>query len=102
MIKVHILEKCKQCHGEAYLPLGQAESYTGEKYTRYIPCMNCAGSGFQERWVNLQEFAKLLAQTLCQHQNTTHIGQMRFSDGEVWDDIREVCSECEANLNNQT
>jgi hypothetical protein len=98
MIKVHILEKCKHCHGEAYLPLGQAESYTGEMYTRYIPCLNCAGSGFQERWVSLQEFAKLLAQNQCLHQHTTHTGSMRFSEGEVWDDIREVCCDCGTNL----
>ena len=61
MIKIHILEKCKHCNGETYLPIGQAESYTGEKHTRYIPCVNCAGSGFQERWVSLEEFAELYA-----------------------------------------
>jgi hypothetical protein len=102
MIKVHILDPCRHCNGQAYLPAGEAENYTGEKYTRYTPCPNCDGSGLKERWISLQEFALLLVPTLCQHQDTTHIGQIRFSDGEVWDDIREVCSDCEANLDNQT
>lgn len=38
MIKVHILTTCNHCVGVAYLPVGEAESYTGEKYTRYQPC----------------------------------------------------------------
>jgi hypothetical protein len=38
----------------------EAESYTGEVYTRYRPCTACQGSGKQTRWVSLTEFAALL------------------------------------------
>ncbi len=44
MIKVHILDRCKHCDRQAYLPIGEAESYTGEKYMQYEPCPQCQGS----------------------------------------------------------
>ena len=60
MIKVKILLTCEFCDGEAYLPIGEAESYTGERYIQYEPCSQCQGSGKQTKWVSLQEFADLL------------------------------------------
>jgi len=60
MIKVHILTRCAHCDGEAYLPIGEASSYTGETYIRYLPCPVCQGSGNQDKWVSLGEFADLL------------------------------------------
>jgi hypothetical protein len=45
MIKVQVLTTCDFCEGDAYLPDGEAESYSGEKYTRYKPCPYCDGSG---------------------------------------------------------
>ena len=60
MIKVHILTTCEHCAGEAYLPVGEAETYTGEKYTRYWPCTQCQGSGRQSKWISLRAFADLL------------------------------------------
>ena len=60
MIKVQILTKCKHCDGEAYLPVGESESYTGETYMRYEPCPQCQGSGKQTQWISLKEFADLL------------------------------------------
>ena len=60
MIKVHILTTCEHCGGEAYLPIGEAESYTGEKYTKYRPCPQCQGSGRQSKWIDLRAFADLL------------------------------------------
>ncbi len=35
MVKVQILDRFEHCEGEAYLPVGEAKSYTGERYTRY-------------------------------------------------------------------
>ena len=32
MIKVKILTSCDFCKGEAYLPIGEAESYLGENF----------------------------------------------------------------------
>lgn len=66
MIKVHILTQCDHCDGEAYLPAGEAESYTGERYTRYQPCPQCEGSGKQAKWVSLQDFLEMLAKAASQ------------------------------------
>ncbi len=60
MIKVHILAQCEHCNSEAHLPKGEAESYTGERLTRYLPCPQCQDSGNQAKWVSLAELATLL------------------------------------------
>jgi hypothetical protein len=60
MIKVQILIHCEACDGEAYLPIGETLSYSGEVYTRYEPCPQCQGSGKQIKWVSLSEFIDLL------------------------------------------
>ena len=41
MIKVHILAQCEHCTGEAYLPVGEAERYSGQRHKRYLPCPQC-------------------------------------------------------------
>ena len=64
MIKVHILDRCEQCDGAAYLPIGEAESYAGERYIQYEPCPQCQGSGKHVKWVSLKEFADLLDQAI--------------------------------------
>ena len=64
MFKVKILTRCDFCKGEAYLPIGEAESYTGEKYMQYEPCPQCHGSGKQANWVNLKEFADLMERAI--------------------------------------
>ncbi len=46
-VKVQILIRCEACDGEAYVPVGQVESHTGQQYTRYQPCPQCQGSGNQ-------------------------------------------------------
>ena len=80
MIKVQILTTCDFCEGDAYLPDGEAESYTGEKYTRYKPCPCCDGSGKRTKWIDLKAFAELLEkanafepdyQELSQHKPIT-------------------------------
>ena len=64
MIKVHILDRCEYCDGAAYLPIGEATSYAGEKYMQYEPCPQCQGSGKHAKWVSFQEFADLLDRAL--------------------------------------
>ena len=59
-MKVHIRTTCSFCEGEAYLPVREAVSCTGEHYTQHRRCAYCLGSGEQEKWVNLREFADLL------------------------------------------
>ncbi len=98
MIKVHILDRCKQCDGKAYLPVGEAESYTGERYTRYAPCTQCQGSGKQASWVSLTKFYTLIAEAKCAHEHTSFQGGLHFNGGDVWDDIVEVCDDCGTNL----
>ena len=100
MIKVHILSTCANCNGDAYLPCGESEDADGRKYTRYTPCPMCEGSGNQPRWVSLEDFARLLQQTLCPHEHTSYQGNMRFVAGDVLDDIAEVCDDCGAHLDN--
>ena len=101
MIKVQILVACEHCHGQAYLPIAEAQDYQGQTYIRHAPCPMCDGSGKAPRWIDLAEFARLLAQAQCKHEHTSLQGGMHFSAGEVWDDIQEVCDDCGANLDKQ-
>jgi DnaJ-class molecular chaperone len=102
MIKVQVLAQCEHCNGEAYVPMGEAEDCQGHKYTRYIPCPMCDGSGNKPKWVSLEVFSKLLTQAQCPHEHTSYQGSLHFSAGDVWDDIQEVCDDCGANLEQPT
>ena len=98
MLKVHILNKCEHCQGQAYLPNGEGEDYKGRKYTRFAPCPMCEGSGNQAGWITLEEFATLLRQAQCPHEHTSYQGSYHFTAGDVWDNVTEVCNDCGANL----
>jgi hypothetical protein len=98
MIKVQILTQCEHCQGQAYLPASEAVSYTGERYTRHRPCPCCNGSGAQPKWISLAVLAALIEKETCSHQHNSLQGSLRFSQGDVWDDIHEVCHDCGANL----
>ncbi len=102
MLKVQILNTCSFCHGKAYLPIGEAMDARGAPYTRFTPCPACAGSGQQPHWISLEELATLLRHTQCPHLYTSHNGGLRFTAGDVWDDISEVCDDCGARLDDQT
>ena len=58
--KVQIKTQCELCQGQAYIPVGEAEAYSGEKYIRHIPCSCCQGTGLENRWVNLADFLNLI------------------------------------------
>ena len=60
MIKVHILDRCEFCDGEAYLFDHQDVDTSGKTYDRYRPCEMCHGSGNRAKWISLREFADLL------------------------------------------
>ena len=60
-IKIHILDTCSTCQGRAYIPVGEAFSYTGERYLRHKPCQTCEGSGKQTRWIDLEQLVDLIA-----------------------------------------
>ena len=59
-IKVQILAPCRACDGEAYVPVEQAVSNSGQPYIRYKPCPECQGSGNSVHWIGLDQFADLL------------------------------------------
>ena len=98
MIKVQILTPCKHCKGEAYLPFGETESYTGEPYTSFQACPECQGTGNQQTWISLDEFVIMVQQATCTHEHTSFWGGFHLSGGDVWDDITEVCDDCGAIL----
>ncbi|MCC6957686.1 MAG: hypothetical protein IT316_12890 [Anaerolineales bacterium] len=98
MFKVHILTTCDHCKGEAYLPVGEAVDAHGQPYVRHLPCPACDGTGQRPRWVDIQKLARMLAQAQCPHAHSSLTGRMHFSAGEVWDNIREVCTDCGADL----
>jgi hypothetical protein len=88
MIKIQILIQCEHCSGEAYLPIGEAEDRQVHKYTHYVPCSMCDGSGNEAKWINLDVFSKLLTQAQCPHKHTSYQGSMHFSAGGTSDEIR--------------
>lgn len=63
-IKVQILLPCDVCEGEAYVPVEQVKSYSGQPYTRYQPCAKCQGSGNQTKWISLLEFGEMLSDVM--------------------------------------
>lgn len=102
MLKVHILVTCSHCNGKAYLPVSEADDGQGHKYIRHSPCPVCEGSSSEPKWVDVQDFVKLLQQAICPHDHTSFQGSMHFSAGGVWDDIHESCDDCGANLDQPT
>ena len=98
MLKVHILVRCTYCNGQAYLPTREAVDLDGNPYMKHRPCHYCLGTGTQDRWIDLTEFASLLEDATCSYSHSALQGSYHFSDGEVWDDIIEVCRDCGANL----
>jgi hypothetical protein len=60
MDKVQVLTTCRACGGQAYLLTSEEMSANGRKYFRHLPCTACQGSGKEARWIDLQDFAKLL------------------------------------------
>jgi len=100
MIKVQIQTECWYCKGEAMMEVHELEFHVTDPTPRYLPCPYCKGSGNQEKWVSLKEFIAMLHDpTLqCPHNHTSLSGSNHFSNGEVWDDIHEVCDDCGAIL----
>jgi hypothetical protein len=94
MIKVHILERCKYCDGQAYVLAGEAVDSEGNTYPRYQPCIYCKGSGELDEWLTLDELANLLNNAACTHSQVDTRGGFHHSGGETWDDIEIVCSDC--------
>ena len=74
-IKVQILTSCMTCNGTAYLPAGEATSYSGERYLRYEPCAACQGSGRQTRWISLEELSLMLAEVINTEPTRHEIGR---------------------------
>jgi hypothetical protein len=102
MLKVHILDRCEFCLGEAYVFVGEFADEDGNRYPRYLPCHVCEGTGERGKWVSLPDFLEMLKATQCKHEHTSYQGGMHFYAGDVWDDIQEVCNDCGANLDRRS
>lgn len=63
-MKVKIRTTCSFCDGEAYLPVRETVSCTDEQYTKHRRCAFRLGTGEQEQWVSLREFADLLEKSI--------------------------------------
>jgi hypothetical protein len=98
MIKINILIQCDHCQGAAYLPIREAVCCNGERYIQHAPCPDCNGSGKQMKWVSLKELVPLLEDARCRHKHTSFHGGLHYIDGDVWDDVVEVCDDCGENL----
>ena len=57
-MKVNMRIPCSICEGEVDLPVCEAVSCTGERYTQHRRYAYCLGNGEQDGWINLLEFAK--------------------------------------------
>ena len=71
VVKIHVLLKCEHCQGQAYLFVGEAEDFYGQKYDRYKPCPRCEGSGMAAKWVALAEVRELLEQSVSPQENVS-------------------------------
>ena len=60
MTKVQIMTTCKSCNGITYLS-ATTTTEEGNLHTTYQPCHACRGSGIQLVWIDLKEFARMLA-----------------------------------------
>ena len=89
-MKVHILDRCEYCDGEAYIFECEDIDASGEVYARYRPCKMCNGSGNRSRWIDLREFADLLERAtsfepdyaaLAQEQPTSQYQDSRDAAG---------------------
>lgn len=102
MTKMLILTTCEACNGKSQLLVGEAEDFRGNKYTRYQPCPTCEGVGLKPKWIELAAFARMLQKEQYLHQHTSFTGKFHFDQGDVWDNIQEVCDDCGVTLDRQT
>ena len=56
MLKVYILDRCQFCDTKAYLPVGPAFDWKGERFAHYLPCHMCQGIGERGMWISLHKF----------------------------------------------
>lgn len=77
MLKVHIVVTCPHCIDTAYLLMGEAEDCQGHKYIRHTPCLFCEGSDNKPKWIDLQDFAKLMQKVAYSHEHINFKGNLR-------------------------
>ena len=96
--KVQILIPCDHCKDKAYVPDPKDTGPVGRQHNQSNPCPVCQGSGHCTQWVSLEQFSAMLANSQCPHEHTSFLGGYHFTEGDVWDDIVEVCDDCGARL----
>jgi len=60
MPKIHVLDICEFCNGEAYMFIGEDVDARGDTFDRYQPCEMCHGSGNRSKWLGFREFSSIL------------------------------------------
>ncbi|MBV6452076.1 MAG: hypothetical protein MHPDNHAH_02827 [Anaerolineales bacterium] len=60
MLKVLTQVPCSSCNGKTYISTQETMFISILKYVRREPCLQCKGSGWQDRWIELSELARLL------------------------------------------
>ena len=68
MDTIPIKTTCQACQGEKYLPAGETFVLEGRQHKRVAPCTACAGTGKQQKRVDLQDFANLLMAIAAEKQ----------------------------------
>ena len=63
-MKIHILDRCEFCDGEAYVFVCEDLDTRGETYDRYRPCEMCQGSGNRAKWVSVKDLTDLLERAI--------------------------------------
>ena len=96
--KIQIFIRCNHCDNGVN-SLDPEDTYASSDHRKLqTPCPLCRGSGGRTRWISLEQLAILLHACQCPHEHTSFQGGFHFTEGDVWDDIVEVCDDCGARL----
>lgn len=76
-MKVQIRVTCSFCDGEAYLPVRETVSCTGEHYTQHHRCAYCLGIGEQDKWVSLREFSDILERAISMEPDYRELARVK-------------------------
>ena len=96
--RVQILILCRH-HGALLLITGHEDSdHQCSAQTECSSCPLCQDSDCSTIWITLEQLISLLQAIQCPHTHTSFQGIYHFTEGDVWDDIVEVCDDCGARL----
>ena len=89
-IKIQILDTCSTCKGQAYIPIGEEVSNTGERYLSHKPCQTCQGSGKETRWISLEQLVDLIANLDADPMQPDYLELARYEPTSQYVDSRDA------------